>query len=135
MDSVKNQKVPMFEKPSASCRMPSRRRGDESTLLGLATIKNYDDYTFTIASMWPFMRSPLARDRHIKEAPVHLEWRSVSTTSGRSEFKRDPEQDWKLTLRMGHHPGSSAHRAETLIRMKDWGELSTRMVAAAFGIT
>jgi hypothetical protein len=62
---------------------------DESTLLGLANIKNYDDYTFNHSVMSPFMPSLWAKGRASPRniSPIWA-WQACSTTSARHEFRR-----------------------------------------------
>lgn len=108
---------------------------DESTLLGLANIKNYDEYTFNHSVNVAIYAIALGQRIGIpKKHLSHLGMAGLFHDIGKTgipkeilnkEGKLDPEE-WAI---MRSHPLIGA---ELIIKMKEWGELSTRMINGAF---
>ena len=136
MDNVKNQKVLNVRKAKRLMQNAVNAvMQDESTLLGLATIKNYDDYTFNHCVNVAIYAIALGQRIGISKKHLsHLGMAGLFHDVGKIRIpkeilnktgKLNPEE-WAV---IRSHPLIGA---ETLIRMKEWGDLSTRMVAGAF---
>ncbi len=108
---------------------------DESTMLGLANIKNYDDYTFNHSVNVAIYAIALGQRVGIpKRLLSYLGMAGLFHDIGKTRIpieilnkteKLTPE-DWAVIRR---HP---VFGAETIIRIKEWGELSARMIHGAF---
>ncbi len=136
VDNVRNQKVLNVRKAKRLMQNAVNAvMQDESTLLGLANIKNYDEYTFNHSVNVAIYAIALGqRDRDSKKHLSHLGMAGLFHDIGKIEDsqgdlnktgKLSPEE-WAI---IRSHPLIGA---ETVMRMKEWGELSTRMVDAAF---
>jgi putative nucleotidyltransferase with HDIG domain len=136
MDSVKNQKVLNVRKAKRLMQNAVNSvMQDDSTLLGLATIKNYDDYTFNHCVNVAIYAIALGQRIGIpKKHLSHLGMAGLFHDVGKTRIPKEilnktgklTPEEWTV---MRAHPLIGA---ETLIRMKEWGELSTRMIAGAF---
>ena len=108
---------------------------DESALLGLAVIKNYDEYTFNHSVNVAIYAIALGQrigipKRHLSHLGMAGLFHDIGKTQIPKEIvnktgKLSPEE-WTI---MHSHPVIGA---EIVMRMKEWGDLSTRMVTAAF---
>jgi putative nucleotidyltransferase with HDIG domain len=108
---------------------------DESTLLGLANIKNYDEYTFNHSVNVAIYAIALGQRIGIpKKHLSHLGMAGLFHDIGKTKIPREilnksgklSSQEWTM---MRAHPLVGA---EIVMRMKEWGELSTRLIDAAF---
>jgi len=108
---------------------------DESAMLGLANIKNYDAYTFNHSVNVAIYAIALGQRIGIpKRLLSHLGMAGIFHDIGKTKIpieilnkteKLTPE-DWAVIRR---HP---VFGAETIMRIKEWGELSARMIHGAF---
>jgi putative nucleotidyltransferase with HDIG domain len=108
---------------------------DESTLLGLANIKNYDEYTFNHSVNVAIYAIALGQRIGIpKKHLSHLGMAGLFHDIGKTKISKEilnktgklSSEEWTV---MHSHPVVGA---EMVMRMKEWGELSTRMIDAAF---
>ncbi|MEW6377439.1 MAG: HD-GYP domain-containing protein [Thermodesulfobacteriota bacterium] len=108
---------------------------DESTLLGLANIKNYDEYTFNHSVNVAIYAIAIGQRIGIpKKHLSHLGMAGLFHDIGKTKIPKEvlnktgklSPEEWAL---MRSHPVVGA---ETVMRMKEWGDLSTRMIDAAF---
>ena len=108
---------------------------DESTLLGLANIKNYDEYTFNHSVNVAIYAIALGQRIGIpKKHLSHLGMAGLFHDIGKTKIPKEilnksgklSSQEWTM---MRAHPLVGA---EIVMRMKEWGELSTRLIDAAF---
>jgi putative nucleotidyltransferase with HDIG domain len=108
---------------------------DESTLLGLANIKNYDEYTFNHCVNVAMYSIALGQRIGIpKKNLSHLGMAGLFHDVGKVRIPKDilnkserlTPEEWSI---MRAHPVVGA---EIVMRMKEWGELSTRLINAAF---
>jgi putative nucleotidyltransferase with HDIG domain len=108
---------------------------DESTLLGLANIKNYDEYTFNHSVNVAIYAIALGQRIGIpKKHLSHLGMAGLFHDMGKTRIPKEilnktgklSSEEWTV---MRSHPVAGA---EMVMRMKEWGELSTRMIDAAF---
>src|SRR5512139_656899 len=136
MDNVKNQKVLNVRKAKRLMQNAVNSvMQDDSTLLGLATIKNYDDYTFNHCVNVAIYAIALGQrigipKKHLSHLGMAGLFHDMGKTSIPKEIlnktgKLSPEE-WST---MRYHP---VRGAEIIMRMKEWGELSTRMIDGAF---
>jgi putative nucleotidyltransferase with HDIG domain len=108
---------------------------DDSTLLGLANIKNYDDYTFNHSVNVAIYAIALGQRIGVpKKHLAHLGMSGLFHDAGKTRIPKEIlNKTEKLTAEewvvMRAHPIIGA---EIVISMKEWGELSTRMIDAAF---
>ncbi|MBP1716183.1 MAG: cyclic diguanylate phosphodiesterase [Deltaproteobacteria bacterium] len=108
---------------------------DESTMLGLANIKNYDEYTFNhcvnvaIYAIAIGQRVGLSK-KVLSQLGMAGLFHDIGKTRVPLEILNKPEkltpEDWAVIRR---HP---VFGAETIMRIKEWGELSARMIYGAF---
>jgi putative nucleotidyltransferase with HDIG domain len=108
---------------------------DDSTLLGLANIKNYDEYTFSHSVNVAIYAIALGQRIGIpKKHLSHLGMAGLFHDIGKTKIPREilskteklsPEE--RSIIRS--HPIVGT---ELIMRMKEWGELSTRMIEGAF---
>ena len=108
---------------------------DESVMLGLANIKNYDEYTFNhcvnvaIYAIAIGQRIGLPKKLRSQLGMAGL-FHDIGKTKIPVEILNKTEkltpEDWAVIRR---HP---VFGAETIMRIKDWGELSARMIHGAF---
>jgi putative nucleotidyltransferase with HDIG domain len=108
---------------------------DESTLLGLANIKNYDEYTFNHSVNVAIYAIALGQrigipKKHLSQLGMAGLFHDIGKTKIPREILNKTEklsgEEWAA---MQYHPVLGA---EIVMRMKEWGELSTRMIDAAF---
>ncbi len=108
---------------------------DDSALLGLATIKNYDEYTFNHSVNVAIYAIALGQRIGIpKKHLSHLGMAGLFHDIGKTRIPKEvlnktgnlSPQEWGLVR---YHPVLGA---EIIIRLKEWGELSTRMIDGTF---
>jgi putative nucleotidyltransferase with HDIG domain len=108
---------------------------DDSTLLGLANIKNYDEYTFNHSVNVAIYAIALGQRIGIpKKHLSHLGMAGLFHDMGKTKIPREilnktgklSPEEWVM---MRSHPVVGT---ELIMRMKEWGELSTRMIEGAF---
>ena len=108
---------------------------DESSMLGLASIKNYDEYTFNHSVNVAIYAIALGQRIGIPKMILsHLGMAGLFHDIGK--IKIPPEilnkkekllpEEWTV---IRSHPVIGV---EIIIQMKEWGELSTRMIGATF---
>ena len=108
---------------------------DDSTLLGLANIKNYDEYTFNHSVNVAIYAIALGQRIGVpKKHLSHLGMAGLFHDMGKTRIPKEIlNKTWKLSpeewLMMRSHPVAGT---ELIMRMKEWGELSTRMIDGAF---
>ena len=136
VEGVKNQKVINIRKAkhlmqdAVNCIMQ-----DESSLLGLANIKNYDEYTFNHSVNVAIYAIALGQRIGIPKMILsHLGMAGLLHDIGKIKIPLEilnkkekllPEE-WTV---IRFHPVVGA---EMIIQMKEWGELSTRLIGATF---
>jgi len=136
MENVKNQKVLNVRKAKRLMQNAvNALMEDESTLLGLANIKNYDDYTFNHSVNVAIYSIALGQRVGISKKHLsHLGMAGLFHDIGKTRIPKEilnktgklSVEEWAV---IRAHPLIGA---ETLMRMKEWGELSTRMITGAF---
>ncbi len=108
---------------------------DESTLLGLANIKNYDEYTFNHSVNVAIYAIALGQRIGIPKKDLsHLGMAALFHDMGKTRISKEilnktgklSPEEWAI---MRTHPVAGT---ELIMRMKEWGELSTRMIEGAF---
>jgi len=108
---------------------------DDSTLLGLANIKNYDEYTFNHSVNVAIYAIALGQRIGIpKKHLSHLGMAGLFHDMGKTRIPKEilnktgklSPEEWSV---MRSHPVVGT---ELIMRMKEWGELSTRMIEGAF---
>jgi putative nucleotidyltransferase with HDIG domain len=108
---------------------------DESTLLGLANIKNYDEYTFNHSVNVAIYAIALGQRIGIpKKHLSHLGMAGLFHDIGKTRIPKEilnksgklSSEEWTM---MRAHPIVGS---EIVMRMKEWGELSTRLIDATF---
>jgi putative nucleotidyltransferase with HDIG domain len=108
---------------------------DDSTLLGLANIKNYDEYTFNHSVNVAIYAIALGQRIGIPKRHLsHLGMAGLFHDMGKTKIPREilnkteklEPEEWAI---MRSHPVIGT---ELIMRMKEWGELSTRMIEGAF---
>jgi putative nucleotidyltransferase with HDIG domain len=108
---------------------------DDSTLLGLANIKNYDEYTFNHSVNVAIYAISLGQRIGIpKKHLSHLGMAGLFHDMGKTRIPKEilnktgklSPEEWSV---MRSHPVVGT---ELIMRMKEWGELSTRMIEGAF---
>jgi len=108
---------------------------DESALLGLANIKNYDEYTFNHSVNVAIYAIALGQRIGLpKKILSHLGMAGLLHDLGKTNIPSEvlnkteklSPQEWAM---IRSHPIIGA---EIVMRVKEWGELTTRMVGAAF---
>jgi len=136
VDSVRNQKMLNVRKAKRLMQNAVNAiMQDESTLLGLANIKNYDEFTFNhsvnvaIYSIAIGQRIGIPK-KHLSYLGMAALFHDIGKVSIPKEILN---KVGRLTLEelsiVRAHPILGA---ETIMRMKEWGELSTRMINACF---
>ena len=136
MEGVKSQKLLNIRKAKHLMQNAVNSiMQDESTLLGLANIKNYDEYTFNHSVNVAIYAIGLGeRLGFPKKILSHLGmaglFHDIGKTRIPSEILNKTEkltsEEWTM---IRAHPVVGA---EIVMRVKEWGELSTRMIDAAF---
>ena len=136
MEGVKSQK--MLNTRKAKRLMQNAVNAiiqDESTLLGLANIKNYDDYTFNHSVNVAIYAIALGQRAGIpKKHLSHLGMAGLFHDIGKTRIPKEilnkagklTAEEWSV---MRAH---SLLGAEMVMSMKEWGELSTRMIGGTF---
>jgi len=108
---------------------------DESTLLGLANIKDYDDYTFNHSVNVAIYAIALGQRLGISKRQLNYLgmaglFHDIGKTNIEKEVLNKPGQltpeEWEVIKR---HPVLGA---EIVLHLRGWGELSARMMTAAF---
>jgi putative nucleotidyltransferase with HDIG domain len=108
---------------------------DDSSLLGLANIKNYDEYTFNHSVNVAIYAIALGQRIGIpKKHLSHLGMAGLFHDMGKTRIPKEilnktgklSPEEWSV---MRAHPVVGT---ELIMRMKEWGELSTRMIEGAF---
>ena len=108
---------------------------DDSTLLGLANIKNYEEYTFNHGVNVAIYAIALGQRIGVpKKHLSHLGMAGLFHDMGKTKIPKEildktgklSPEEWSV---MRSHPVVGA---ELIMRMKEWGELSTRMIEGAF---
>ncbi|MGA2957430.1 MAG: HD-GYP domain-containing protein [Thermodesulfobacteriota bacterium] len=108
---------------------------DDSALLGLTSIKNYDDYTFNHCVNVAIYAIALGQRVGIpKKHLCHLGMAGLFHDIGKMGIPKEvlnktgklSPQEWAM---IRAHPVVGV---EMVIRMKEWGELSARLIDAAF---
>jgi HD-GYP domain-containing protein (c-di-GMP phosphodiesterase class II) len=108
---------------------------DDSTLLGLANIKNYDEYTFNHSVNVAIYAIALGQRVGIpKKHLSHLGMAGLFHDMGKTKIPKEvlnktgklSPEEWGM---MRSHPVIGT---ELIMRMKEWGELSTRMIEGTF---
>jgi len=136
MDGVKTQKLLNIRKAKHLMQNAVNSiMQDESALLGLANIKNYDEYTFNHSVNVAIYAIALGqRIGFPKKILSHLGMAGLLHDVGKTRIPSEvlnkteklTPQEWTM---IRAHPLIGA---EIVIRVKEWGELSTRMIDAAF---
>ena len=136
VDSVRNQKVLNVRKAKRLMQNAVNAvMQDEAALLGLANIKNYDEYTFNHSVNVSIYAIALGQRVGIpKKHLSHLGMAGLFHDIGKTRIPREIiNKSGKLTpeewIVIRSHPVLGA---EIVMKMKEWGELSTRMIDAAF---
>ncbi len=135
-DGIKNQKVINIRKAKHLLQdAVSSIIQDESSLLGLANIKNYDEYTFNHSVNVAIYAIGLGQRIGIPKMLLsHLGMAGLFHDIGKTRIPTEilnkkekllPEE-WTV---IRSHPVTGV---EIIIGMKEWGELSTRLIGAAF---
>jgi putative nucleotidyltransferase with HDIG domain len=135
-ESVKNQKMLNIRKAKRLMQNAVNViMQDESTLLGLANIKNYDEYTFNHCVNVAMYSIALGQRIGIpKKNLSHLGMAGLFHDVGKVRIPKEilnkseklSPEEWSI---MRAHPVVGAG---IVMRMKEWGELSTRLINAAF---
>ena len=136
VESVRNQKMLNVRKAKRMMQNAVNAiMQDESTLLGLANIKNYDEHTFNHSVNVAIYSMAIGQRIGIpKKYLSHLGMAGLFHDIGKVNIPKEVlDKRGKLSTdelaMMRSHPIIGA---ETVMRMKEWGELSTRMIDAAF---
>jgi putative nucleotidyltransferase with HDIG domain len=108
---------------------------DDSTLLGLANIKNYDEYTFNHSVNVAVYA--MALGQRIGIPPKHLSHLGMAGLFHDIGKTKIPEEILNKTERLSPEERSILRShpvigTELIARMTEWGELSTRMAEGAF---
>ncbi len=136
MEGIKNQKVVNIRKAKRLMQNAVNViMQDDSALLGLANIKNYDEYTFNHSVNVAIYAISIGQrigipKKHLSHLGMAGLFHDIGKTSVPKEIlnkagKLNPEE-WEV---IWTHPVVGA---EMVIKMKEWGELSTRMIHGAF---
>ncbi|MGQ9507823.1 MAG: HD-GYP domain-containing protein [Thermodesulfobacteriota bacterium] len=136
MENVKNQRLVNIRKAKRLMQNAVNAiLRDDSTLLGLANIKNYDEYTFNHSVNVAIYAIAIGQRIGIpKKHLSHLGMAGLFHDIGKTkipkeilnkEGKLSPEE-WQV---IRSHPIVGA---ELVMKMKEWGELSTRMIDGSF---
>jgi putative nucleotidyltransferase with HDIG domain len=108
---------------------------DESALLGMANIKNYDEYTFNHSVNVAIYALALGQRIGLpKKLLSHLGMAGLLHDIGKTKIPPEvlnktenlTPQEW---AQIRSHPVTGT---EIILRVKEWGELSTRLISAAF---
>jgi putative nucleotidyltransferase with HDIG domain len=136
MESVKSQKVLNVRKAKRFMQNAVNAISqDDSVLLGLANIKNYDDYTFNHSVNVAIYAIALGQRIGIpKKHLSHLGMAGLFHDIGKTQIPKEIlNKTGKLTAEewvvMRDHPIIGT---EIVMRMKEWGELFTRLIDCTF---
>jgi putative nucleotidyltransferase with HDIG domain len=136
VDDIQQQKAPNIRKAKRLIQNAVNAiMRDDSTLLGLANIKNYDEYTFNHSVNVAIYAIALGQRIGIpKKHLSHLGMAGLFHDMGKMKIPREIlDKTGKLSPEddsiMRSHPVIGT---ELIMRMKEWGELSTRMIEGAF---
>jgi putative nucleotidyltransferase with HDIG domain len=136
VESVRNQKMLNVRKAKRLMQNAVNAiMQDESSLLGLANIKNYDEQTFNHSVNVAIYAMAIGQRIGIpKKYLSHLGMAGLFHDIGKVNIPKEVlDKTGKLSPEelaiMRSHPIIGA---ETVMRMKEWGELSTRMIDVAF---
>lgn len=108
---------------------------DDSALLGMANIKNYDEYTFNHSVNVAIYALALGQRIGLpKKILSHLGIAGMLHDIGKTKIPPEvlnktenlTPQEWAL---IRSHPVTGT---EIILRVKEWGDLSTRLISAAF---
>ena len=136
MEGVKSQKVLNVRKAKRLMQNAVNAiMQDESTLLGLANIKNYDDYTFNHSVNVAIYAIALGQRAGIpKKHLSHLGMAGLFHDMGKTRIPKEIlNKTGKLTTEeWGVMRAHSLIGTELVMSMKEWGELSTRMIDGTF---
>jgi putative nucleotidyltransferase with HDIG domain len=136
MDGIKNQRMVNIRK--AKRLMQNAVNAiiqDDSALLGLANIKNYDEYTFNHSVNVAIYAIAIGQrigipKKHLSHLGMAGIFHDIGKTSVPKEILNKPgklnAEEWEV---IRSHPVIGT---EMVMRMKEWGELSTRMIIGAF---
>jgi putative nucleotidyltransferase with HDIG domain len=108
---------------------------DDSTLLGLANIKNYDETTFNHSVNVAIYAVALGQRIGIPQKHLsHLGMAGLFHDIGKTKI---PKEILNKTGKLSHEERAIMRShpvigTELIMRMKEWGELSTRMIEGAF---
>ncbi len=136
MENVKNQKLVNIRKAKRFMQNAVNLIAqDDSILLGLANIKNYDEYTFNHSVNVAIYAIAIGQrigipKRHLFQLGMAGLFHDIGKMRISKEIlnkteKLDPEE-WEV---MRTHPIVGS---EIVMKMKEWGDLSTRMIIGAF---
>lgn len=136
MEGVKHQKVVNIRKAKRLMQNAVNMiMQDDSALLGLANIKNYDEYTFNhsvnvaIYAISVGQRIGIPK-KHLSHLGMAGLFHDIGKTGVPKEILNKAgklnAEEWEV---IRAHPVVGA---EMVMRMKEWGELSTRMINGAF---
>ena len=136
MESVKNQRVVNIRKTKRLMQNAVNAiMQDDSTLLGLANIKNYDEYTFNHSVNVSIYAIAIGQRIGIpKKHLSHLGMAGLFHDIGKTKIPKEilnkagklTPEEWEV---IRYHPVIGT---EIVMKMKEWGELSTRMINGAF---
>ncbi|OGP95428.1 MAG: hypothetical protein A2157_12005, partial [Deltaproteobacteria bacterium RBG_16_47_11] len=136
MENVKNQRVVNIRKAKRFMQNAVNAIiQDDSTLLGLANIKNYDDYTFNHSVNVGIFAIAIGQRIGVpKKHLSHLGMAGLFHDIGKTRISKEilnkasklNKEEWEV---IRSHPVAGT---EIVMRMKEWGELSTRMIHGAF---
>jgi putative nucleotidyltransferase with HDIG domain len=135
-DSIRQQKtLPIRKAKRLMQKAVNAVMQDDSTLLGLANIKNYDEYTFNHSVNVAIYAVALGqRIRIPKKHLSHLAMAGLFHDIGKTKI---PEEILNKTEKLSPEERSMMRShpvvgTELIMRMKEWGELSARMMEGAF---
>ncbi|OGP80516.1 MAG: hypothetical protein A2V86_11755 [Deltaproteobacteria bacterium RBG_16_49_23] len=136
MEGIKSQKVVNIRKAKRLMQNAVNAiMQDDSALLGLANIKNYDEYTFNHSVNVAIYAIAIGQRIGIpKKHLSHLGMAGLFHDIGKTRVPKEilnkagklNAEEWEV---IRAHPVVGA---EMVMRMKEWGELSTRMITGAF---
>jgi putative nucleotidyltransferase with HDIG domain len=136
MEGIKSQKVVNIRKAKRLMQNAVNAiMQDDSALLGLANIKNYDEYTFNHSVNVAIYAIAIGQRIGIpKKHLSHLGMAGLFHDIGKTRVPKEilnkagklNEEEWEV---IRAHPVVGT---EMVIRMKEWGDLSTRMISGAF---
>lgn len=136
VEGIKNQKLINIRKAKHLMQdAVTSIKQDESALLGLASIKNYDEYTFNHSVNVSIYAIALGQrigipKKHLGDLGMAGLFHDIGKTRIPPEILNKTEklspEEWAV-IRL--HPVTGA---EMVIQMKEWGELSTRLICGAF---